>query len=339
MELDVSNLEKGLVLKNYKTVCEAIGQPVKTGKGKMLQVKEWSRYFKYSKLGHSFVIERVYRKPRDKLDKRVIKGGKYTCYIESLLIEYLINQKHKKLTLPKNKVYELLGMVKVGYFEKKHDYDRIIDYVKTSIGKEISEKEIQSFTKRIGISITSILSSALKSMIKRKIIDVNMEYVVCSDEEEYNFMKRTWDIRQTYKVAKTDETERIYEIEKEILDKLQCDTFTQVILHGLTKKYAHELDLKIKSEFNWNYIYKQINITYLDNKDNLINSIKTKDLSVSERKKALNEAIIITLNCQAQKNNDNLLEKIHEGSVDKCNYKDSYVDIQKCLTEYLIKIT
>ena len=49
--MDINNLKKGQVVKNYKEMCLVLQEEIKTGKSKQLQLKDWERYFSYHKEG------------------------------------------------------------------------------------------------------------------------------------------------------------------------------------------------------------------------------------------------------------------------------------------------
>ena len=58
--MNTSNLYKGQEVKNYRAMCYLVNEPVKTGKAKQLQVKDWQRYIRWTKDGNKFVIDEVF---------------------------------------------------------------------------------------------------------------------------------------------------------------------------------------------------------------------------------------------------------------------------------------
>ena len=68
-------LSVGQVFKNYKDLCETIGEPVKEGSSKRAQLKEWNRFFEYDKQGYKFIITDIYDEPKEKIDDKVIGNG------------------------------------------------------------------------------------------------------------------------------------------------------------------------------------------------------------------------------------------------------------------------
>ena len=55
--MDLSNVEIGKTYKNYKELCEVLGEPIKGGNAKIAQLKEWDKYLKLVKIGYKIKIE------------------------------------------------------------------------------------------------------------------------------------------------------------------------------------------------------------------------------------------------------------------------------------------
>ena len=49
-KVDTSQLSEGLEVKNYRALCELVGEEPKTGNGKKAQLKEWERFFAVEKV-------------------------------------------------------------------------------------------------------------------------------------------------------------------------------------------------------------------------------------------------------------------------------------------------
>ena len=60
--------------KNYKVLCEVLGEPVKKANSKKAQLKEWSRYFNFDTQGHKIIVTEIYDTPKPKQDGRVTNG-------------------------------------------------------------------------------------------------------------------------------------------------------------------------------------------------------------------------------------------------------------------------
>ena len=53
--INTNALKTNQIFKNYKELCEYLDEPIKTGKSKQLQLKDWERYFSYEKEGQKFI--------------------------------------------------------------------------------------------------------------------------------------------------------------------------------------------------------------------------------------------------------------------------------------------
>ena len=81
----MKKINEGQIFKNYKKLCEYLEEPVKTGKSKQLQLKDWNRFFNWHKEGNQFVVDKVYDIALEKVDNR---GGNNTKSIQPMM-DYL----------------------------------------------------------------------------------------------------------------------------------------------------------------------------------------------------------------------------------------------------------
>ena len=54
--MKIENINIGMEFKSYKALCEALGEPIKSGKSKTLQLKQWQEYFTWTNLGNKYII-------------------------------------------------------------------------------------------------------------------------------------------------------------------------------------------------------------------------------------------------------------------------------------------
>ena len=83
----LENIKVGTTYKNYKSLCEILNEPIKTGKSKQLQLEDWNRYFNYNKNGNKFVVTEIFDTPKEKIDNRSNNGGNNT----SIISDYMRN--------------------------------------------------------------------------------------------------------------------------------------------------------------------------------------------------------------------------------------------------------
>lgn len=191
MEIKYDSLKVGQEFKNYKALCEYIGDKQKTGKGKQLQFKEWERYFKWinpidSKTGkktHRFTIIEVYDKPIEKVDKRkdntftqrwekpsfFNKNEDLTTTIMLLLIasadlEDLNNS--QRVAFKTQQFYQEIGLCNNNY----HTLAELQGYYEEILPKRVVSYIFQDTRKKM----EKFSMTALKQMEKQKIIDFNL---------------------------------------------------------------------------------------------------------------------------------------------------------------------
>lgn len=73
----MKKINNGQKFKNYKALCEFLEEPVKTGKSKQLQLKDWERYFQYHKEGNAIIVDAVHDEVLKKKRKKCIDTSNY----------------------------------------------------------------------------------------------------------------------------------------------------------------------------------------------------------------------------------------------------------------------
>lgn len=72
--MKLENIKQGMIVKNYKEMCNLLGEKVMAGNSKNSQLKEWERYFEYHKQGYSFIIDNIFETPLEKVKNNYHKG-------------------------------------------------------------------------------------------------------------------------------------------------------------------------------------------------------------------------------------------------------------------------
>lgn len=113
--MNLDNITEGLIVKNYKQMCELLNQTVKGGDSKRSQLKEWSTYFNYEKDGNKFIIKEIYDTQLEKEDGRVNnKGGNNSIYAENIdrlilhMCSELYDSKYNYIDLNANEIMKRL---------------------------------------------------------------------------------------------------------------------------------------------------------------------------------------------------------------------------------------
>ena len=216
-EVDTTNLQVGMVVKNYKELCELLHEkPLKSGNNShKAQQKRWARYFSMEKgRGRSIVILDIYDEPLPADDKR--KAGNrniYLKYIETILLKYMYYKKGQVCYATRNQLWSILGMINSNY--KKiplHALQVEIEY------SNVTKWQLNNFYMRCNSRLNSILFTALNNLRNRSLIDYQIQtMIVVPSTDKKNTLSRHY-------VADDDEIRRILAIERKVLNNMGLES-------------------------------------------------------------------------------------------------------------------
>lgn len=111
-----TKIKEGMMIKNYKVFCDLVGEEVKAGEAKKVQIKKWGRFIQFEKVPHSqaYQVIKVYDKPLPKMDKRKereFRGGRYKKYIEFLLMQTLAHSISGSVRTSKKHFLTFIGLL------------------------------------------------------------------------------------------------------------------------------------------------------------------------------------------------------------------------------------
>lgn len=244
-----SKLIIGMTVKNYKVLCELLGQPEKNGKARKLQLEDWKRYFDWEKSGQKFIITDIYDTPLTKEDKRKLGNNSiYVKYIEVILLQYLSKQQGYTKTFTKRNWWELLGIVNNKYGKKTEKELTDLDY-------KISPWEVKHFYQRCNKKLEEILFSALNSLRSRKLITYEIQTMIV----KWNPQKHC----DEYFEATDNQKKQILEVEHYVLHNvMKYEKMIQVFLKFQQQEYYQKVNELLHQYYGWNHCYKQIKIIY-----------------------------------------------------------------------------
>ena len=169
--MNLENLSEGQVVKNYKEMCNLLGEEVKKGGNiKKAQVKDWERYFTYHKEGHKFVIDEIYKTPLPPNNNIT----KYIPLIEKLILHIIFeNGADTVLYINKSKLYQMLKMINEQY--------TIMKYHKMQLSKkyDVDSEIIKDFYNTSDHLLERNVEQAIKSLERQSLIKCNEVYSVC----------------------------------------------------------------------------------------------------------------------------------------------------------------
>ena len=338
--IDTSVLKVGMVVKNYKALCELLGQPVTDGNSKKYQLKEFERYFDWEKSGQKFVISDIYDAPLSKEDLRKLGNNSiYVKSVEIILLQYLSKQEGYVKTLTKRDWWEILGF-------SNHGYGRIPEDQLVQLDKTITPFEVKHFYQRCNKRLEQILFSALRNLSNRKLIEYEVQMVIYMDDENGQ--------QVSFIANNNNEKKKILNTEREVLLSMGFVSMIQVFSTFRQVEFYHKVNALIEERYGWKGYYKQIEILYLP--EYILDDMS--QISIQLQKEILNNKIIDTLNENAQNFYNKKLEefetqkqelmKDYIGEIPKSEIQeiekqlwkapDTYLMAQAILTDKLIRI-
>lgn len=307
---DIGKVKSNQVFPNYKALCEYVGQPVLSGNSKKAQIKQWQRYFDFSRNGQKIKIEKIYINLKSKVDNRKFNGKPtYSKLIEDIFINYYKNicgVDSKDIYLTLNQIVLMCGMA-----NKIYGYKNIYQKLKK---QNFDSFNIIDFIFRTKSKFNSIVHSALNSMKKRDIVDFKKVLIVSKDG--------------VHKLADEDEIRCIESVEKCVLNSMNENSVSDIVLAGKYNGYCKRVKKEVLSKINADYFYRGYSIRIKNLKDCYYTEADYADL-----KSNLNQEVIRYFNKQAKDRELLYLKKDKKVSLPK-----NYLLQQEELADLLLKI-
>lgn len=337
-EIDTSKLEIGMTVKNYKVLCELLGQDVKDGKSKKYQLEDFARYFDWERSGQKFIISDIYDTPLTKEDKRKLGNNSiYVKCIEVILLQYLSKQEGYARTLTKRNWWEMLGVV-------NHKYGRTPENDLKDLDYTITSWEVRHFYQRCNKKLEQILFSALNSLKNRKLITYEIQTIIVATDERN---------KERYFDANDIQKKQILEVERYVLHNVMgYEKMFQVFIKFQQSDFYQKVNDILYQQYRWKYYFKQIKVIYTY--DGIKEALP--ELEMKLQKELLNKKVVDYLNSNAkdlyeknkaeyQQQVKNLINKywgdaklLDVPSTKVWNPPDTYLAAQSILTDELIRI-
>lgn len=263
-DIDTSKLIAGMTVKNYRVLCDLVGDKPASGKRqKDFQEKRWRYYFDFEKnrFSNEIVILEVYDEPMTP-EERKYKNAAFINEMKVLILNKLAKQRENDkgnivcLTSYTRLIKEL-NLTTPYMYEQP---DNILDFLIQKFGNSLSNGKIKwnytIFRNNTFRKIKNAVESALSGLQKDEILFYRGEYIIVTDTE-------TGKIHQ---VADDDQTAIIIKIKKQIANDLGYDTSIKATMYNKERYNALLRDAFFK-EFGCDYVYYQLKIVV--NRENL----------------------------------------------------------------------
>lgn len=316
--IDISKLESGIVVKNYKEMCEILDEDICDGNSKKAQLKEWSRYFAWEKKGQKFIILDIYDEPLPKDDGRQNKNI-YVKYIEVILMKILSKQKTTRdpFYITTNQLWRLLGMINNNYKNISLDdlNNMITEY-------EVTSFDMKKFYQRCNQRLREILFSSLNKLEDRALIKYEIETVIVYLDEER---------KTVYKSASDIQKKKILKAERKVLLDMGLESKQHAYAKFKETEFFERVNAYLLEWYGWEYTFNRIKINY--NKSDVLETVYRDEAKLKNdfeemklQRLGLNDRVIEALYKNAQimaENRHKKADREYQEAIEK--YKNEYM--------------
>ena len=189
--ITTGNIYAGMVVKNYKVLCGLLGEKVKSGKSKTIQLKEWERFFSYERIPNSnkYKILEVYDIPlvkvRKQKDSTTVRNWTLLDYLAPLLEE---GNGVTKVTLTTKDLFLLLGICNEDFYNlssialsKLKGKPKNVAFYKKSIFNVINLNDVRSFYDEVNDRGRGLVTTLVKTFNEQCGVEVKKTYHVKAD--------------------------------------------------------------------------------------------------------------------------------------------------------------
>jgi hypothetical protein len=365
--MNLINIQAGNIYKNYKHLCEVLEEQPTTGNAKIAQLKEWERFFSYSKNGYKLIITEVFEQPKEKQDLRS-QGNNTTHYIptiEKLILDLLVQDKNNgQVFLSKNMLLKSLKMINDNYTYSQYKT------LKLSKLMNITKQEIDDFYNTSSDTLIRNVESALDKLKNQSLIFWNHSITICYVDTEPVKVNALGKIRATrtrfvneegteqykynvaapsknlvHRKANKDEIKLILHAEHELLERYNCKDKAELYRRGKADDFFREINEALFNAANIVTYYNSYEI--ICNEDHIykrwkeLEELKLKQRERTKLQKDLNKDVMNKLNENASKRQDRAMKNEMEILLDDSErywyrLEKSYIDNNKRLTNTLI---
>lgn len=231
--MKLNKLAVGMRIKNYKELCAILEEPVKAGNSKRAQIKEWERFFSYTKEGNAYIVREIYSEPLASSDKRI----KHASSIEPVLLHILATSGTRQQTY--DNWYQELGMVSGNLYDD--------DYVKDVCDEFcITQRQFGNLFACVRSESRKMLESSLSALKHRGYIDY----------ARILFINKGLGLSEA-----NQEEQRAYQAARDaVLLSIGKTEFSLQVDLNAYKRFRAEFSKYIKEKYDWENAYYLLRI-------------------------------------------------------------------------------
>jgi len=355
----------GQRIKNYKMMCDILGEHEKFGNSRKSQISKWEKFFLVEKEGNSIIIKEIYSNPKITPEKR---GGnnrlEYIQNIEKLILDLMVQDRNNgKVVLSKYKLLNELNMINDNYAYCKRNVPKLSKFM------NISEEDIYEFYDLSSDTLRNNLESALNKLKNQSLIYWGKAITLCIvqakietneldhirvkqiyqglneyGEEVYEYRTESNSMVE-YRIASEDEIKIVLRTERDVMENLDCNSKQEIIRKGKWEDFSKQVNRELFEKLNILFYYDSYDLIF--NEDHIkekwlkMNEFMLPDVGRGVIQKELNLDIIDKLNINAGRRNKKSIEALDEnfGDHSKVNIRrsgDNYIENNTNLIQTLV---
>lgn len=350
--MNINNLGKGQIIRNYKELCLLLDIKVEAGNSKKAQLKELERFVKYHKEGNKFIIDEIYSIVKDKVDLR--NEGNSSIYGDNikrlLLLLMATSVENDEIILPISILLNKLSMVNVNYSLGRRNQDKLSEVL------NIDEKYISEFYDTTHQNLKRTLETNLNQLDRKAILRWETVRMICKkvaivkynelDEIEIDTNKVQYNIKEEYSVATKEQDLLILEAENEILKELKLEDINDVFRCGKADVFYKKVYTILRKKANIKYYFNGYKLIY--NRDIVIDELEKYGEDMCNVRHELNNIVKEKIFDNAIKRQEKIINEFKNvmGELPS-NIKDykrmrlseEYLNIMQLLIDNIINLT
>lgn len=298
--MNVANLEVGQTYKNYKALCEVLGEEAKAGgKSKSLHIASFERFFTYTKQGNKFIIEDILSSPVEKVEKR---GGNnklaHADKMDEMLTVILDMQEDGELLMTINRLLLEMKMINENFTYGNYNQSKVSSYLDI---KEAYFEEFFHLTKR---TFKSNIDSMLDRLERKSMIYWNKVKTVCIGNG---------DVTEAHRLATKEEIQLIMQVEDKVMIEIGCEDKQDIVKKEMWTYYKKEVNKILTEKANIMYYYDSYNI--IRNKGKLTRIANKVELTHEhvEAMVELNQAVQLQILTNMERRSKKAHEEVEKG--------------------------
>ena len=315
MKIEEMNLERlysikdGDVFKNRRELCNFLEVEYKDkGKGARTQNGRIEFLFAYHKEGNKIIVDETYPEVIIELNFR-LSSNRQKQISELLILDLIlgsIDNQDEALIINHNVLIPYLALANKNYIYYYYNKNKELA---SKLGMKVNvEQTLESWLTSVRGTLKNAINSAIKQLEKEGYILHNKVYKVQTTEQRDNILKESKNADYDAEVNKMElatntETNRILEIEKEILNKMQC-TKKDLIVRGEYGKFTQRCYAETKRQIGIEFYFLCHKFNYAesfikDKKQEIIDNLKNEN--INELKYELNNLMCEKVRRNSQK--------------------------------------